>query len=99
MLCPVCGVAQTPNGGLFYLSVTGILGGLPHDLSTNLFTFFTYCEYNLTLTMHNKINCMHLIFCANYLRVFPRVLTGLLLWPDMDEGDLMDEDYDSESDI
>ena len=45
------------------------------------------------------INFMHLIFCANYLRVLFEVLTGLLLWPDMDEGDLMDEEFDSESDV
>ena len=27
-----------------------------------------------------------------------KVLTGLLIWPDADEGDLMDEEFDSESD-
>ena len=27
-----------------------------------------------------------------------KVLTGLLIWPDVDEGDLMDEEFDSESD-
>ena len=27
-----------------------------------------------------------------------KVLTGLLIWPDADEGDLMDEEFDSEPD-
>lgn len=42
---------------------------------------------------------MHLIFCANCLRVLFDVLTRLLMWQDMDEGDLMDEEFDSESDV
>ena len=32
------------------------------------------------------------------LRVHSKYSPGLLIWPDADEGDLMDEDFDSESD-
>ena len=40
-------------------------------------------------------------FVISYVRTVLRtfkVLTGLLIWPDADEGDLMDEEFDSESD-
>ena len=36
-------------------------------------------------------------FVISYVRTV-KVLTGLLIWPDADEGDLMDEEFDSESD-
>ena len=59
------------------------------------------------MSLHSK-----LAFCKNYLYhallyLEPKhgllastfkVLTGLLIWPDADEGDLMDEEFDSESD-
>ena len=32
------------------------------------------------------------------LRVLSKYSPGLLIWPDVDEGDLMDEEFDSESD-
>ena len=41
-------------------------------------------------------------FVISYVRTVLRVLSkyspGLLIWPDVDEGDLMDEEFDSESD-
>ena len=41
-------------------------------------------------------------FVISYVRTVLRVLSkyspGLLIWPDADEGDLMDEEFDSESD-
>ena len=41
-------------------------------------------------------------FVISFVRIVLRVLSkyspGLLVWPDVDEGDLMDEDFDSESD-
>ena len=43
--------------------------------------------------------CMHCyILRPNCLVSTFKVLTGLLIWPDADEGDLMDEEFDSESD-
>ena len=41
-------------------------------------------------------------FAISYVRTVLRVLSyyspGLLIWPDVDEGDLMDDEFDSESD-
>ena len=43
-----------------------------------------------------------LAFVISYVRTVLQVNSkyspGLLIWPDVDEGDLMDEEYDSESD-
>ena len=38
------------------------------------------------------------IFGPNYLASTFKYSPGLLIWPDVDEGDLMDEEFDSESD-
>ena len=41
-------------------------------------------------------------FVISYVRTVLRVLSkyspGLLIWPDVDEGNLMDDEFDSESD-
>ena len=41
-------------------------------------------------------------FVISYVRTVLQVLSkyslDLLIWPDVDEGDLMDEEFDSESD-
>ena len=37
-------------------------------------------------------------FVRTVLRVLSKYAPGLLIWPDVDEGDLMDEEFDSESD-
>ena len=37
-------------------------------------------------------------FVQTILRVVSKNSPGLLIWPDVDEGDLMDEEFDSESD-
>ena len=46
--------------------------------------------------------CIMFAFVISYvqtiLRVHSKYSPGLLIWPDVDEGDLMDEEYDSESD-
>ena len=44
--------------------------------------------------MHSLIIC----FVRTVLRVLSKYSPGLLIWPDVDEGDLMDEEFDSESD-
>ena len=38
------------------------------------------------------------IFCPNCLASTFKYSPGLLIWPDVDEGDLMDEEFDSASD-
>ena len=46
--------------------------------------------------------CIMFTFVISYVRTVLRVHSkyspGLLIWPDVDEGDLMDEEFDSESD-
>ena len=37
-------------------------------------------------------------FVRAVLRLLSKYSHGLLIWPDVDEGDLMDEEFDSESD-
>ena len=44
--------------------------------------------------MHSLI----ISFVRTVLRVLSKYSPGLLIWPDVDEGDLMDEEFDSESD-
>ena len=45
---------------------------------------------------------LHVYICyilrPNSLASTFKVLTGLLIWPDVDEGDLLDEEFDSASD-
>ena len=36
-------------------------------------------------------------FVRTVLRVLSKYSHGLLIWPDVDEGDLMDEEFDSKS--
>ena len=43
--------------------------------------------------MHSLI----ISFVRIILRVLSKYSPGLLIWPDVDEGDLMDEEFDSES--
>ena len=46
--------------------------------------------------------CIMFTFVISYVRTVLRALSkyspGLLIWPDVDKGDLMDEEFDSESD-
>ena len=46
--------------------------------------------------------CIMFAFVISYvqtvLRVHSKYSPGLMIWPDVDEGDLMDEEFDSESD-
>ena len=42
--------------------------------------------------------CIVISLVRTVLRVLSKYSPGLLIWPDVDEGDLMDEEFDSESD-
>src|SRR4051812_32083474 len=82
----------------FHYFTFGIPGGLPP------FPFLFSCLACYILNMHWRFNhdaLMH-AFVISYVRTVLRVLSkyspGLLIWPDADEGDLMDEEFDSESD-
>ena len=59
----------------------------------------------LSLCLNALVNlfiCIMFTFVISYVRTVLRVLSwyspGLLIWPDVDEGDLMDDEFDSESD-
>ena len=68
------------------------LGGLPPD-----FLFAYLVVQYLLLNVHCYF--AHDAFMhASVLRVLSKYSPGLLIWPDVDEGDLMDEEFDSESD-
>ena len=76
----------------------GISGGLPPDFLLFVLQYkFITCVYITDLLM-----CIMFAFVISYvqtvLRVHSKYSPGLLIWPDVDEGDLMDEEYDSESD-
>ena len=55
----------------------------------------------LSIIIFDHDASMHAIvisFVRTVLRVLSKYSPGLLIWPDVDEGDLMDEEFDSESD-
>ena len=60
----------------------------------------TYYHYFMSIILvHDAfISFIDYIFCPNYLASTFKYSPGLLIWPDVDEGDLMDEEFDSESD-
>ena len=106
-LTPDCGIVhlflpfeaslQTPD------RFSVILLGFREDYRPTSFLLIMSCKYLLIecalLVAHNAF--MH-AFVISYVRTVLRVLSlyspGLLIWPDVDEGDLMDEEFDSESD-
>ena len=67
---------------------------------------FTYHVVQIFIIGMSIIKFVHdafmLAFVISFVRTVLRVLSkyspGLLIWPDVDEGDLMDEEFDSESD-
>ena len=59
----------------------------------------------LSLCLNALVNlfiCFMFTFVISYVRTVLRVLSkyspGLLIWPDVDEGDLLDEEFAGESD-
>ena len=76
----------------------GISGGLPPDF------LFIYHAVNFIIWVRitNLLMCIMFTFVISYVRtvlwVHSKYSPGLLIWPDVAEGDLMDEEFDSESD-
>ena len=74
-----------------------------HPIGFQLFILFMKSCNNIIIgisiiiIIHDAF--MH-AFVISYVRTVLRVLSkyspGLLIWPDVDEGDLMDEEFDSE---
>ena len=53
---------------------------------------------SITLVHDAFMHSLIISFVQTVLRVLSEYSPGLLIWPDADEGDLMDEEFDSESD-
>ena len=68
---------------------------LPFYLSS-LFIYYLNEHYYFAhdAFMHASV----ISFVRTVLRVLSKYSPGLLIWPDVDEGDLMDEEFDSEYD-
>ena len=88
------GVAPDTRSVSIYF--VGFSSGLPPTPFSPILFLLIECAL---LFAHNAF--MH-AFVISYVRTVLRVLSkyspGLLIWPDVDEGDLMDEEFDSESD-
>jgi hypothetical protein len=90
---------QTPDRSSSYF--IGTSGGLPPDF---LFIFLQ-CIFNVCVCFTNLLMCIMFTFVISYVQTVCEYIQSthglcpwLLFWPDVDEGDLMDEEYDSESD-
>ena len=56
-------------------------------------------EMSIIIFIHDaSMHSLIIYFVRTVLRVLSKYSPGLLIWPDVDEGDLMDEEFDSESD-
>ena len=90
------GVASDTRSVFSYF--IGISGGLPPDF---LF-IYRAVQFIIWVRITNLLMCIMFAFVISYvqtvLRVHSKYSPGLLIWPDVDEGDLMDEEFDSESD-
>ena len=90
------GVASDTRSVFNYF--VGISGGLPPDF----LLFIVQCKFIIRMCITNLLMCIMFAFVISYvqtvLRVHSKYSSSLLIWPDIDEGDLMDEEYDSESD-
>jgi hypothetical protein len=90
---------QTPDRSSSYF--IGTSGGLPPDF---LFIFLQ-CIFNVCVCFTNLLMCIMFTFVISYVQTVCEYIQSthglcpwLLFWPDVDEGDLMDEEFDSESD-
>ena len=111
---PLCGVALTPDCGIVILAFSsrGVIQtlvwpsvftlGFREDYRPTSFLFPTHWYFIIWVRIINLFICIMFAFVISYVQTVLRVLSkyspGLLIWPDVDEGDLMDEEFDSESD-
>ena len=68
-----------------------------------LFTYqvvhkYNYCCMSIIFIRDAFMHSLIISFVRTVLRVLSKYSPGLLIWPDVDEGNLMDEEFDSESD-
>ena len=113
-MSPLCGVPLMPDCGIVNLFLpfeaslqtldrsSVILLGFREDYCLTSFLFKMSCKFIIQVCIAKLLMCIMFAFVISYVRTVLRVHSkyspGLLIWPDVDEGDLMDEEYDSESD-
>ena len=59
---------------------------------------YYHCYMSIILVRDAFMHSLIISFVRTVLRVLSKYSPGLLIWPDANEGDLMDEEFDSESD-
>ena len=76
--------------------------GFREDYRPTSLLFPMHCYPIVWVRSINLFICIMFTFVISYVRTVLRVHSkyspSLLIWPDVDEGDLMDEEFDSESD-
>ena len=76
--------------------------GFREDYRLTSCLFIMQCNFIIWVRITNLLICIMFAFVISYVQTVLRVLSkyspGLLIWPDVEEGDLMDEEFDSESD-
>ena len=79
-----------------------ILLGFREDYRPTSFLFPMHCYFISGVCIINLFICIMFAFVISYVQTVLRVLSkyspSLLIWSGVDEGDLMDEEFDSESD-
>ena len=114
IISPLCDVALTPDCGIVisFVSSRGVIQTLdwPSVLHWDFgrttarlpFYFPTHCYLMVWVRITNLLMCIMFAFVISYVRtvlwVHSKYSPGLLIWPDVDEGDLLDEEFDSASD-
>jgi hypothetical protein len=91
---------QTPDR-----SSSIFLLGFREDYRPTSFLYFCCANLNAYVCIANLFMCIMFAFVISYVQTVCEyiqsthwLVPGLLIWPDVDEGDLMDEEFDSESD-
>ena len=103
LLSPLCGVSKTPDCGMNFICLP-FEASLQTPIGFQLFILFIKsCNIIVVIWASSFVHgtFMHSLiisFVRTVLRVLSKYSPGLLIWPDIDEGDLMDEDFDSKSD-
>ena len=113
-ISPLCGVALTPDCGIVNLFLpfeaslqtpdrsSVISLGFWEDYRLTSFLFIMQCNFIIGVRITNLLMCIMFAFVISYVQTVLRVLSyyspSLLIWLDVDEGDLMDDEFDSESD-
>ena len=87
----------------FYLFTFRGVAPVTRSVFIYLFTYqvvhkyYYYCMSIIIFIHDTFMHSLIISFVRTVLRVLSKYSPGLLIWPDVDEGNLMDEEFDSES--